>query len=599
VSGQSLGIYNARNVRGFDPVSLGNVRVNGLYFDRVGGLTSQLIESTSIRVGSTAVSFPFPAPSGIADYRVYGRLLEDSTAVTIGLGPLISPYFETDIGRVWKEKGLSIFGGVGLNPNEHSPAGGHLDSYSAAFNLTTQLSAGLTTTLFWNRIWNTRLYSDPTIYVTDHVVSQPRISGDGVGYEWAAGSGDSGNAGVITDWRIAEQWSARIGVFVSDASTDRGFDQVLVMDGTDDSASSSVYAYKDREAISYSGEAAATHEWGVGVVNRVDLSIRGRDRLTRPGRNTAADMGRTSISHTLDRQAPTLSFTDASDETSVHQIIAGARYQANVYQKVTLSAGLQHSTYDIDFRSRSGIRTTEQQHDKLVNFAVAAPLGGNWTAYSSFSQGLEEGGIAPADAVNRYHIMPIIEGEQIDLGLHYTSPMLSVVAGVFELKKPQVGRDPLNVYRVIGDVRNRGAEASVTARIEGFTIVAGAVLLRAIVNDNSRGSNIQRRPLGVPERQARVDVDYALPNFHRMSVDFAAVYLGDKLVNSDYGVLLGSTTKFDVGARMPLKFIGMPAAVRLQIQNVTDSLSWAVDIDGGLSYQLPRTYSLALTVSSE
>jgi len=67
---ESIGLYDASNIRGFSPTTAGNARIDGLYFDPVWGVTSLLRQSTTIRVGLSAFGFPFPAPTGVVDYRI-------------------------------------------------------------------------------------------------------------------------------------------------------------------------------------------------------------------------------------------------------------------------------------------------------------------------------------------------------------------------------------------------------------------------------------------------------------------------------------------------------------------------------------------------
>lgn len=600
VSGQSLGIYNARSVRGFDPVQLGNVRLNGLYFDRLSGFTSQLIESTFIRVGSTAVNYPFPAPSGIADYRVHGAQQENSTAITVGLNPQVSPYFEADLGRVVIDDRLSVFGGIGVNPNERTAGKGDMDSYSGALSLTARPSSDVEVTLFWNRIWDRKLYSDPVVYVTDRIVPAVRITGDGVGQSWAAGSGYGDNTGVMSQWGLGSGWSARAGAFRSQRAIESGFDQYFVVDTDPEHAVGYVYGYRDRTSRSYSGEAALTREWGTSIAQRLDFSIRGRDLTNHAGRDAIGTLGRTSIYHTGSRATAALQFGDAMDRTYIDQWIAGVRYRSDIHRRLTISTALQRSFYDINFQSRDGSKSSEAHEDTLFNIAIAMPLLSQLALYSSFSQGLEEGGVAPADTLNRYQILPVIEAKQIDLGMHYSSPTWSVVAGVFELEKPYAGSDTSSIYRLIGDVKNRGAEVSITARpVERLTIVAGAVFLDAQVVDRSRAQQLGQRPLGVPKRSVRLDMDYALPNFFDVSLDFSGTYTSNVRVSDDYPVFLGKVTSFNVGARIPWTLMGMPSAMRVQVQNVTDELAWAADTDGALIYQAPRTFSIAFTVAAK
>jgi iron complex outermembrane receptor protein len=62
---ETIGLYNADNVRGFSPTQAGNVRIDGLYFDQVWGLNPRLRRATTIRVGLLALGSPFPAPTGM------------------------------------------------------------------------------------------------------------------------------------------------------------------------------------------------------------------------------------------------------------------------------------------------------------------------------------------------------------------------------------------------------------------------------------------------------------------------------------------------------------------------------------------------------
>ena len=77
VGTEKSGIYNDMEVRGFNPVRAGNLRIEGVYFDEQGGLTGRDRAGSRVRVGIAALDYPFPAPSGIVDYqlRPSGELL--------------------------------------------------------------------------------------------------------------------------------------------------------------------------------------------------------------------------------------------------------------------------------------------------------------------------------------------------------------------------------------------------------------------------------------------------------------------------------------------------------------------------------------------
>ena len=88
------GLYSSDDVRGFNPVDAGNVRLEGLYFDQVDKLSTRLSDGNTIRVGPAALRYPFPAPTGLVDYSLtqprgtssYSFNLEDSSPSNGGIG---------------------------------------------------------------------------------------------------------------------------------------------------------------------------------------------------------------------------------------------------------------------------------------------------------------------------------------------------------------------------------------------------------------------------------------------------------------------------------------------------------------------------------
>src|SRR5689334_20649356 len=69
VGNERVGVYSTTSVRGFSPITAGNRRIEGLYFDLGGnGLTTRLFARSTVRVGLPALAYAFPAPSGIVDY---------------------------------------------------------------------------------------------------------------------------------------------------------------------------------------------------------------------------------------------------------------------------------------------------------------------------------------------------------------------------------------------------------------------------------------------------------------------------------------------------------------------------------------------------
>src|SRR5450432_1825669 len=65
---ESIGLYGPGYIRGFNPQTAGNVRIEGLYFDRQGSLSNRVVEGSTVRIGVSEIGYAFPAPTGIVDY---------------------------------------------------------------------------------------------------------------------------------------------------------------------------------------------------------------------------------------------------------------------------------------------------------------------------------------------------------------------------------------------------------------------------------------------------------------------------------------------------------------------------------------------------
>ena len=52
---ESIGLYGPGFVRGFNPQTAGNVRIDGLYFDQQGALSNRVVEGSTIQIGRAHV----------------------------------------------------------------------------------------------------------------------------------------------------------------------------------------------------------------------------------------------------------------------------------------------------------------------------------------------------------------------------------------------------------------------------------------------------------------------------------------------------------------------------------------------------------------
>ena len=111
VGNESIGLYNGADVRGFNPTEAGNLRIEGLYFDRQGEHTNRVITGSQVRVGLSAQSYPFPAPTGIVDYALRRPGDKTITSMVATYGPYGAATLEIDTQHPLVDGKLSVGGG--------------------------------------------------------------------------------------------------------------------------------------------------------------------------------------------------------------------------------------------------------------------------------------------------------------------------------------------------------------------------------------------------------------------------------------------------------------------------------------------------------
>src|SRR3569833_439307 len=85
---ESIGLYDPTAVRGFSPTVAGNIRIEGLYFDQQAPVSNRLRSQSDIRVGSAALGYPFPAPTGIVDVTLRPSGEIPIVSADAGYGPI-------------------------------------------------------------------------------------------------------------------------------------------------------------------------------------------------------------------------------------------------------------------------------------------------------------------------------------------------------------------------------------------------------------------------------------------------------------------------------------------------------------------------------
>lgn len=602
IGDERVGIYTPSSVRGFSPITAGNRRLEGLYFDLSGnGLTNRLTASSVVRVGLPALAYPFPAPSGIVDYRLRpsgdDAILSVVASRTFHGGTLV----ELDAQAPLIPGRLSLAAGAS-DANPHYSDGRSGLARSIAVLPTLRLGEGSSITAFWSAAETGG--DSPPYLVTQGAVLPPMIEdGRFYGQEWAQNTQRSQTYGVLGRARIAENLTFRLGAFESRSTRVKSFTDLFLDVQPDGTARNIVISEPRLPARWTSGEARLTwvHD-GQGADHAVHLSVRGRDKRLVSGGGAVADLGSARIG--LVTRAPRPNFVFGVPTVNVvEQWSAGAAYIGRWHEELELNVGLQTTDY-ISTLTRDGnvARTTDAP--LLYNVTVAyAPL--DWLAvYGGVTTGLEETGWPPASAVNRDDAVPASRTEQYDAGVRLALGSARIVAGVFRIARPYFSTDQHNVYTALGDTRNQGAELSVVGPLtRRLSVVGGLVLFDAeVVGEAFETGRVGRRPVNSTNRSARVDLDYRTPLVDGLSLNASVQHTGPTIASTTgYPELggdqlkVGDNTMFDMGARYRFNAGKTPMSARVLVANVFDTRSYVVTSSNAFAFRDVRRLSLHLS----
>ncbi|KRC81469.1 TonB-dependent siderophore receptor [Sphingomonas sp. Root241] len=580
IGNESIGLYSASSVRGFSPVSAGNVRLDGVYLDRQGSFSQRLISGSTVRVGLAARGYPFPAPTGIVDYSP--RPVGDRALVSVVAGSFgyASRSLELD-GQLPVGAHLGLAGGVSISHDEYFD-GADATYFEAAIIPRWRPSDALEIIPFWSTTVGKNEEVTPTLIMGGSHVPPQVARRHYFGQSWAAKDTQSVNTGVIVKSRIGNNWAVTGGVFRSTYDTGQNYAQDFLQTTPEGGTIGEVTADPGQRYASTSGELRVSRSFTDGPrLHTVHVSVRARSVDSRYGGEAdPIAVGATQLGQA--RRIPYPRSFAFGELTSDHvsQTTIGIAYEGRWKNVGELSLGAQRADYSktVDLPG-TPLDTTTRDRPWLLSASGAVYLSSTLALYGSYTRGLEESGLAPNSAANRNQALPAIRTRQADAGLRWAAlPRMTLVAGVFDVRKPYFNTDERNVFTTLGDVRHRGVELSLAGNpTSNLNLVAGAVLMEPRVTGPAVDlGRVGRRPLGQPSTILRGNANYSLPFLAGFSIDAALSYTGRRVSSRDNLVSVDPYVLLDLGARYQFKIGKSPATLRVQLQNVTDSYAYKI-----------------------
>lgn len=595
VGGEQIGIYNPNYVRGFSAAEAGNIRLEDLYFDQQANFTERLIGGLKMRVGLSAQSYPFPAPTGIADYGL--RKPGDKPLLSLGgrIGPFGSTVIELDA-QLPVTTRLSVGAGIGLI-TDRTHTGGEGDYRTAALVANWRPTDGVQLVPFWSRTQIDREDAAPILLTAGDYLPPEIERVRPLGQSWAVNRGRADNFGIATAL-VRGDWTVKAGLFRSELDLDKSHTQLFLNVRPDGVADEVVIAEPGRAQASTSGELRITRRFAEGPrLHSVHASLRGRKRDREYGGDQAVLIGTHHIEEPVRLPEPDLTFGPRTRE-SVRQWTAGIAYEGRWRGVGELSLGLQKTDYRKQTSAAGGMPVISRDAPLLFNATAALHASRDLAIYGGFTQGLEESPVAPGVAVNRDEAPPALRTRQFDAGARWAiTPKMRLVVGVFEVTKPFFSLDASRTFKQLGVVRHRGAEFSLSGELgPGLTTVVGTALIDARLSGEAVDAGlVGPKPLASFGRLSTAVIDYRPPFAPDVSVDLIVESTSDRIASPDGKLVIPARAIASLGARYRFSIGKTPVALRAQVANIGDKFGWANGPSGIYVYNYPRRFTLSFT----
>ncbi|WP_337180577.1 TonB-dependent receptor domain-containing protein [Sphingopyxis granuli] len=574
------GIYTPDDIRGFSAVKAGNTRLEGVYYDQFAGF-QRTIRGTTVRVGTAALDFPFPAPTGIVDRTLKVPGTEPRASVYLARAPYGAIWVEaeTEFPLIKDRWSLGITGSY--EETEFVDGAGLKAVTSGAITRYKHATGEVLGFVDYYETWD----STPQIVTVASGPFLPSLPKARVyrGQSWAKAKTNALNFGGIVRQRISDNLSFRGGMFLSAMGKPNGFSEIVRVGAPNGSATHLVIADPDQTGRSISGEAQLAWTGGDDQLrHRVYLMARGRDRRTESGGSDVIDLGPINLGDLDPEPEPAFDFGTV-DVGRVRHFTGGIGYVGKLAGIGQVNFGLQKTSYRAAFTHLNSVARSSDS-PWLYNASVAVnPL--SWLeVYGSYVTGLEESGVAPENAANRNELLPASRTRQIDGGVRLTAQGWKFAASGFDITKPYFSFDDLNRFAAVGDVRHRGVEFSLTKRFgTRLNLLAGAVLMDPVVSGPVRDTGrIGDRAVGISKTQLRLDADYSTP-LKGLSFNGSVVHTGKRAASArPYAELGGEQldvpayTRVDIGGRYNFKAGDASLSLRANVMNVFDARGWNI-----------------------
>jgi len=338
-----------------------------------------------------------------------------------------------------------------------------------------------------------------------------------------------------------------------------------------------------------------------GVGHTVTVGYTGTDYLYNRGDDVSVTLGTSSLSSPKVFADPnrTVGKTTTWQAQYSKNFLIGDRIALT--DSLTALAGVARSSLEQTARGTAGvISPSNYTADKFTpSLALTWKPIASTALYASYMEALTAGeSTTVATAVNKNTLLPPSSSTQVEAGVKTTLGKIDVNAALFRINKINSEIDPAdNVFKQDGREIHQGLEVTLTGKpFDELTLVGGFTLMDAHVEKATANRAIEgKTPVNVPESQAALRAEYALPFLKDVTLVGGVNYYGKRPVDATNTDWLDAATTFNAGLRWEPTVAGHKITAALNVDNLFDTAYWTYFRSGdGLLLGAPRVVSFSL-----
>ncbi|MBL8644998.1 MAG: hypothetical protein JNK21_13770 [Rhodospirillaceae bacterium] len=599
VGQEQVGLYNETQVRGFDLATTGAYRLEGRYFLREFALPDAILDGVSVKVGVNAARQNYPSPSGVVDYRLRdakpgARTWNVHTGIkeSEALFAEFNGAYADDNGR------FGIAGGAIATRTRFSNGTG---GYSVNGGIVPQWRPSDTTRIRAILSLENAGYNGDVIFSTLGRYIPAKPPQENFGAPWADVTRRSINTGLLVDTEFAPGWSLNTIVYYADTlRAPSEFTNVALR--PDNRTAAVTFIRTDRaHGRSLTGEATLQRAFGAGEATHVlSTAVRGRLSRALSINRAPVNIGIIDLQNPVYPPEPVLAPALGELNSDVDQAILSAGYSGTYFDRAEIKLGLHHSIYTKTVSPPAGVVTSRTDRKILYDASLIVGVTDTTTLFANIVRGVEESGTAPQNAVNRFNVLPPVVAREIELGVrHEITPALALSVSGFDTTKLTAGLTPTGVFDLVGKVRHRGVEGSLTGKVaEATSVVVGVMAMDPTLSGALVDAGIvSTRPVGVSSSLAFAGIDHKFAGLPSWAFDARMTWQAGRAADPSNTYGPKGFIMMSFGARYNFLWDGQRAQLRLLTSNLFGGRPFVVGPSGLFNQFGPATYRATLRVT--